>query len=113
MDAGAAGFFDPKSGFDLLERRLPHFDQVGTFAFVTCRLADSLPAVEMKRWRADRTRILHEAGADPHNEAESMSQLPTRDKSLLRWKLFCQWDKSTHESLSTWDKSTYASIDSK
>jgi putative transposase len=97
MDASDATFFDPKAEFGVLERSLPHRDQPGAFAFVTFRLADSIPSIAAKQWRANRNQILIEAGVDPDNESETIVKLPKRDASLLRWKLYTTWDMTLDE----------------
>lgn len=109
MQPKDAAFFDPAHEFSVLERRLPHWEQPGTFAFVTFRLADSLPDELATRFARDRFRLLEEAGLDPNAEdcqvktsrataallAPEIARhgLSPRAKSLLRWKLFCAWDE--------------------
>ena len=92
MEPSEATYFDPQAEYGVLERRLPHLDQPGTFAFVTFRLADSIPASAVKQWHLSRRKMLIEAGVDPDDEAASMGRLSARDASLLRWKLYSTWD---------------------
>jgi hypothetical protein len=44
MQPKDATFFQPKASFEIIETGLPRWDQPGTFAFVTFRLKDGLPA---------------------------------------------------------------------
>lgn len=65
MRPDEASFFDPQVGLGRLDRRLPHWDQPGTFAFITYRLADSVPAAACRQWRRDRNDLLRQAGLEP------------------------------------------------
>ncbi len=90
-----ASFFDPTQEFCVTGRRLPHWDQPGTFAFVTFRLGDSLPVQLARQFARDRERFLKEAGLNPTADLNAKIQrkkLSTREESLLRWKLFRAWD---------------------
>lgn len=62
MQPHDASFFDAKQEFSVLERRLPHWEQPGTFAFVTFRLADSLPVALANQFAIDRARLLRASG---------------------------------------------------
>ncbi len=48
------------------ERNLPHWRLVGASYFVTFRLADSLPAEVVLRWKHDESQWLFERGIDIH-----------------------------------------------
>ncbi len=89
-----ASLFDPKAEFNILHRRLPHWDQVGTYAFITFRLIDSLPQQLVRQLARDRARLLCEAGFDPEvvDLQAALSKLSRQDASILRWKLFFGWD---------------------
>jgi len=50
--------FDPKSPMSKPGRNLPHWRQEGTTYFVTFRLADSVPAVRIKQFLAEREEWL-------------------------------------------------------
>ena len=54
--------FDPTADFDIIERKLPHWSQPGTIAFITWRTGDSIPAEVLKRWRAERHTWLFRHG---------------------------------------------------
>ena len=65
MQPKDASFFDPKAEVGVLQRRLPHWDQAGTFAFVTFRLIDSLPQELIRQLAHERAQLLSAAGIDP------------------------------------------------
>ena len=65
MQPKDATFFQPKASFEIIETALPHWDQPGTFAFVTFRLKDSLPAEAIRRWTMHRDTLLSDLGIDP------------------------------------------------
>lgn len=54
--------FDPKAGFGVLERKLPHWSQAGTICFITWRTLDSMPKSVLNRWHADREDWLRRRG---------------------------------------------------
>ena len=94
MDPQDACYYEPKSDLTILNRRLPHWHQAGTLAFVTFRLGDSLPGPLIKQLTQERALLLEEAGIDPNivNLNSALSKMPARDASVLRWKLFIEWD---------------------
>ncbi len=57
MRPDEASFFDPKAEMGVLHRRLPHWDQAGTFAFVTFRLIDSLPQQLIQQLTKERAAL--------------------------------------------------------
>ena len=64
-DAPPFRFFDPKQAFSVTQRRLPHWAQAGTLAFVTWRTWDSMPREVLEAWVADRDGWLRRHGVDP------------------------------------------------
>ena len=60
--------FDPKTGFGVLERKLPHWSQAGTICFITWRTLDSMPQSVLNRWHADREDWLRRHGINPKSE---------------------------------------------
>jgi type I restriction enzyme R subunit len=58
-------FLDRKQDILILERRLPHWSQAGTLAFITWRTADSMPGEVLERWFAERDEWLQTNGIDP------------------------------------------------
>ena len=49
-----APFFDPEAETDKHRRNLPHWQQGGTWVFVTWRLGDSLPKAKLDQWKEER-----------------------------------------------------------
>ncbi len=47
-------YFNPEDGFEVNERRLPHWTQDGKIYFVTFRLADSLPQSKILQLKMER-----------------------------------------------------------
>ena len=80
-------FFDPKQPFSVTRRRLPHWTQAGTLAFLTWRMWDSMPREVLESWLADRDGWLRRHGIDPRTQAwrTLVRQLPRRDlEAFLR-----------------------------
>jgi type I restriction enzyme R subunit len=50
--------FDPRQPVTIYSYHLPHWRQEGVIYFVTCRLADSIPAHVLKMWAEDRRQWL-------------------------------------------------------
>ena len=46
--------FDPEAEFSVVERKLPHWSQAGTVAFITWRTWDSMPRAVVDRWISER-----------------------------------------------------------
>ncbi len=77
--------FDPEAGHRQTWRDLPHRDQPGATAFVTFRLADSLPADRMRAWYAEREAFLR-THPEPWSVATSEAfrrQFPERLEAWL------------------------------
>lgn len=55
--------FDPEAPVHKHRENLPHWRQWETTYFVTCRLADALPAEVIERWRVRRDAWLEQKGA--------------------------------------------------
>jgi type I restriction enzyme R subunit len=60
--------FDRQQDYAVIERRLPHWSQAGTVAFITWRTWDSMPASVLKRWHDEREEWLRSHLA-PRDEA--------------------------------------------
>jgi type I restriction enzyme R subunit len=73
--------FDPKAGFSIVERKLPHWVQAGTIAFITFRSNDSIPEKVLRRWYAEREAWLLRHGIDPRAD-DWRAALEQRDRSL-------------------------------
>jgi putative transposase len=59
--------FDPKDRYTVVERRLPHWSQAGTLAFITWRTWDSMPATVLNEWLAERDAWLLRHDIDPQS----------------------------------------------
>jgi type I restriction enzyme R subunit len=53
-----ANFYTPGVALDSYRRRLPHWQQVDTWCFITFRLRDSLPGTKLDLWRRERDEWL-------------------------------------------------------
>jgi type I restriction enzyme R subunit len=87
-------FFDPKQGYAVAWKTLPHWAQSGTVCFITWRTLDSLPASAQERISAERRDLLIKSGLDPNgawkSELESRSY---RDRGRIQWQLFALSDR--------------------
>ena len=72
--------FDPKQEYSVVWRRLPHWSQAGTMAFITWRTWDSMPRAVIDVWLAERHEWLarHGVKCTPHAERED-EHLAERD----------------------------------
>ncbi len=95
MKVEDASFFDKTEDYGFLQRRLPHWDQPGSFAFVTFRLIDGIPEELQSQMRRDRRKLLTDAGLNPDakNVSSELDKLPKHQAAVLRWKLFSAWDE--------------------
>jgi putative transposase len=60
--------FDPKQDFAVVQRRLPHWSQAGTVAFVTWRTWDSIPENVYRAWVAEGKAWLIRHGVNPKRD---------------------------------------------
>lgn len=58
-------FFDRKSEYSVIERRLPHWTQPGVVCFITFRTHDSMPKQVVQSWRDERNMWLRKHDIDP------------------------------------------------
>ncbi|HQX48807.1 MAG TPA: hypothetical protein PLR25_02810, partial [Planctomycetaceae bacterium] len=58
-------FFDRSDDYSVVERRLPHWLQIGTLTFIAFRTDDSLPRHVIEEWKNEQSRLLLEQGIDP------------------------------------------------
>ena len=56
--------YDPLTEHTVAWRKLPHWSQPGTLTFITWRTWDSMPAVVVHRWLAERDDWLRRHGVD-------------------------------------------------
>ncbi len=96
-----ASFFDRDADVSVLLRRLPHWDQQSTFAFITFRLSDSLPVDLLDQLRFERSQILSTFGiaCEANEIGQHMRNLSPRDASILKWRLFQVWDGLLNKGL--------------
>jgi putative transposase len=84
--------FDDEADVAVVQRKLPHWSQPGTVAFITWRTFDSMPTAVVKRWRADRDRWLCTHAIDPAqpNWREKLYEL---DRRLVNAFLEAFWKR--------------------
>jgi REP element-mobilizing transposase RayT len=74
--------FDPDQDFHVLEqRRLPHWSQAGTMAFITWRTCDSIAAAVFARWQVEDDAWLRRHRVDPQ-APDGLTQLRRVKASL-------------------------------
>ena len=85
--------FDHDADVFVVNRRLPHWSQPGTVAFVTWRTNDSMPAAVLRQWFADRDRWLRAHGIDPaeHNWHEKLAELDRRIVEAFLESFWNRW----------------------
>jgi putative transposase len=74
--------FDPKEDYSVVQRRLPHWSQVGTICFITWRTWDSMPRHVIELWQQERVEWLTRHGIDPA-VAEHPERLAKLDPRLV------------------------------
>jgi len=84
--------FDDEADAAVVRRKLPHWSQPGTVAFITWRTLDSMPTAIVKQWRADRDHWLRSHAIDPArpNWREKLDEL---DRHLVRAFLETFWNR--------------------
>jgi len=89
--------FEPDEEFLVVERKLPHWAQPGTIAFITFRTYDSMPAHVIRQWLSERTDWLHGHGVDAaaSNWKEQFKQLSVN----LRKEFHRRFSQRWHEEL--------------
>lgn len=67
--------FEPREDHAVVWRKLPHWSQTGTMAFITWRTWDSMPAAVVRQWLAARNDWLLSHGVNPSQSGwESLLQ---------------------------------------
>jgi type I restriction enzyme R subunit len=89
-------FFDAEDEHFVIERRLPHWTQPGTVAFITWRTWDSIPASVVETWHAERPRWLLVHGIDGSRAdwQAHVARLPAALRREFKQLVFGQWDTS-------------------
>lgn len=87
--------FDPRQEFAVVERRLPHWSQAGTIAFITWRTWDSMPAHVIEAWLAERDALLRQHGIDPSRGGweAGVQTLPARVARALTLSVSARWNE--------------------
>ncbi len=85
--------FDPLGDCVVLERRLPHWSQPGTVAFITWRTNDSMPADVLRVWKADRSQWLVRHGilASSEEWRHQLAKLPQTTRSEFYREFSDRW----------------------
>ena len=87
-------FLDRQDSIDIRFRKLPHWSQPGTLAFITWRTADSMPREVFLQFRKKRFALIRNAGADPetHWQTALAKQAP-QALHQVELELFETWDR--------------------
>src|SRR5262249_2289062 len=77
----------------VVERRLPHWSQAGTLAFITWRTWDSIPEAVLRRWLDSRDAWLRRNGIDPAKPQwrDRLPQLPRELVTEFRATMSNRW----------------------
>lgn len=78
------GFFEPENEVLKSRHKLPHWQQGQVWTFLTYRLADSLPATKLSKWRDERNRWL-EHHPKPWDDATEESYHNRFSESVDEW----------------------------
>ena len=87
-------YFDRRQEYSVVFKRLPHWAQAGTIAFITWRTADSLPKAALARLNRQRQELLRQHQLDPDADWRlQLAKLPSAVAEQLHWEFFSAWDK--------------------
>ncbi|HEX7446165.1 MAG TPA: transposase [Pirellulales bacterium] len=91
--------FDRKADVFIVNRKLPHWSQPGTVAFVTWRTNDSMPAAILRQWFGDRDRWLRAHGINPAeaNWRERLAGLGRRVVEAFQESFWERWHDALDE----------------
>ncbi|MEX2139875.1 MAG: transposase [Pirellulales bacterium] len=86
--------FDPKQDVLIVERRLPHWSQAGSLAFITWRTWDSIPEPVLNRWLGERCEFLKRHGIDPDaaDWSRRLEELTYAVREEFRNTLAARWN---------------------
>jgi REP element-mobilizing transposase RayT len=91
--------FDPEAEFNVIQRRLPHWEQPGAVYFMTWRTKDSLPKEVLERWFAERDDWLRRHGIDVPGERppgsewrDQLARLPEHIRRTFRSEIIERWE---------------------
>jgi hypothetical protein len=86
--------FDPRQDYAVVQRRLPHWAQAGTLAFITWRSWDSIPTLVLEQWIAERDAWLRQHGIDPAgNWQVELRKLPANLVLEFRLLVSDRWNE--------------------
>lgn len=87
-------FFVPIQEVSILMKRLPHWSQPGTIAFITWRAADSLPPQLQDELTRQHGNLLTQMGLDPRADWKAaVEQLPAAERGRVKWSVVETWDQ--------------------
>lgn len=87
-------YFDRRQEYSVVFKRLPHWAQAGTIAFITWRTADSLPKAALARLNRQRQELLRQHQLDPNADwKQELAKLPSAVGEQLHWEFFTAWDR--------------------
>lgn len=91
--------FDHEADVAIVERKLPHWSQPGTVAFITWRTLDSMPAKVVQQWFVDRDRWLRDHAIDPGRPdwRELFWRLDSRVVAAFRGAFWNRWQDALDE----------------
>jgi putative transposase len=86
--------FDPTQEYAVIERRLPHWSQAGTIAFITWRTWDSMPEKVVRQWQDERSAWLRKQGIDPtrHDWEDLLRSLDAKTVRELQRIMSDRWN---------------------
>ena len=87
-------YFDRRQEYSVVFKRLPHWAQAGTIAFITWRTADSRPTAALARLNRQRQELLRQHQLDPAADwRQELAKLPSAVGEQLHWEFFSAWDR--------------------
>jgi hypothetical protein len=102
MSQAGFRFFDPTRSAGIHRRRLPHWEQKGTCAFVTFRLLDSLPPTVVQAWNRKRRDWLVRKGLpEGLSMAEALENLGERDRRSFQRFASSRYEAAMDKGLGT------------
>jgi REP element-mobilizing transposase RayT len=86
--------FDDQQDVAIIERRLPHWSQAGTIAFLRWRTWDSIPEQILLEWIAERDELLQSVGIDPRTShwQATLKRLEPHVQRQIRATISDRWN---------------------
>ncbi len=87
--------FEPQADYKVVERKLPHWSQIGTICFITFRTNDSIPKDVLELWTRQREDWLKRHGINPHFDSwrQQLRELDRRVQVEFFREFSDQWHK--------------------